>query len=588
MKRETKNLTSKYRIITIIAVSLLIFAVLIARFFNLQIINYSVYRTEALGNMLNRIDIAAPRGLVYDRNGKKIIYNVPCYNLVVYPHIIKQNPETWKKLETVTGVPVETLMKNMKKNQYGAYRQAVVLHNIDFKTNTGINEDIRNFPGAEVVFSPIREYCDDIKSGNILGYTAQIRRGDIYKYRQRGYKLGDYIGFDGIEKQYEHLLKGERGYRYKQVNAIGKSISDQAYEQINPVPGNALYLTIDLDLQAHAESLLLDHNGAAILMNYENGEIMAAVSSPSYDPDIFTEGLTQTEWDSIMQDKRIPLFNRLIRGQYPAGSVYKMIAAIAALEKNVITPSTEYECTGSYRLGNRDYKCTHAHGVEDLNEAIAHSCNVYFYHIILDLGIDVWSDYAKKMGFGQATGIDLPKELAGLSPDREFLDERYGKRKWWKGMWLNMVIGQGDVLVTPMQIISYTATLATHGKIVTPHFLRSVHYTDERSEETVEYPVKHISDISEKTWKEIESGMRNAVQSSRGTGRTGNVSGLDMCGKTGTAQNPHGQEHSWFLGYSRKKGFPYAVVAFVEQGGTGSETAAPIAGQLLKAYYHMR
>ncbi len=588
MHRESKNLTSKYRVLTILILSLLTFVVLVVRFFDLQIIHYSAYRSEAVGNMLNRVDIAAPRGLVYDRKGRKLIYNVPCYNLVVYPHIIKQNPGTWEKLEAVTGETAEKLKKEMERNQYGAYRQAVVLRNIDFKVNTMINEDIQNYPGAEVVFSPIREYTDDIKSGNILGYTAQILKRDFYRYRQRGYKLGDFIGFDGIEKQYEDLLRGERGYRYKQVNAVGKPLSDQAYEQINPVPGNALYLTVDLDLQAYAETLLADHNAAAIVMNYKNGEIVAAVSSPGYDPDMFTEGLTSTQWDSIVQDKRIPLFNRLIRGQYPPGSIYKMVAAAAALEEQTITPSTEFECTGVFSLGDREYKCAHVHGIEDLNDAIAHSCNIYFYNVILKQGIDDWSDYAKRMGFGAPTGVDLPRELAGISPDRDFLDRRYGKRKWWKGMWLNMVIGQGDVLVTPMQVIRYTGILATHGKMVTPHFLRSVHYTEQDSSENPEFPVHDVEGISEATWREIASGMKNAVQDSRGTGRTANVPGLDMCGKTGTAQNPHGEAHGWFLGYSRKKDFPYAVTVFVEHGIAGSDIAAPVAGQLLKAYYHMR
>ncbi len=588
MSREVKNSISNYRMITVIAVSLVLFLILIFRFYSLQVINYSTYRNEAMGNMLNRTDISAPRGIVFDRNGNKIIYNVPCYNIVVYPDVIKKHPETWQKLSNLTGVSVEKLQKNMKRNQYGAYRPATVLRNIDFKINTIINEDIQNYPGAEVIFDPIREYSDNITSGNLLGYTAEIRRSDIYKYRDRGYKLGDVIGYDGIEKQYEHLLRGERGYRYKQVNAVGKPLNDQAYEQTNPAPGNALYLTLDQQLQAKAESLLVNYNGAAIMMNYQNGEIIACVSSPSYDPDIFTEGITQAEWDSIAQDKRIPLFNRVIRGQYPPGSVYKMVAAIAALEKGTVSPSTEYECTGVFELGGRSYKCSHVHGIEDLNEAIAHSCNVYFYNVILNLGVDDWAYYAKQMRFGIPTGIDLPGELPGLAPDREFLDRQYGRRKWWKGMWLNMVIGQGDVLVTPMQVLRYTGILATRGKVVTPHLLRSVHYTKDNSIEYPEYPVKHVADISAHTWKEIESGMLNAVQSSWGTGRTANVPGLNMYGKTGTAQNPHGEAHGWFLGYSKRTDFPYAVVVFVEHGIAGSDIAAPVAGQLLKAYYYMR
>ncbi|MCF7832912.1 MAG: penicillin-binding protein 2 [Candidatus Marinimicrobia bacterium] len=588
MPHEVKNRMDKYRVITLFVMALLLFLALIIRFYSLQIVNYSMYKSEAVGNMLNRIDISAPRGIVYDRNGEKIIYNVPCYNIVVYPDIIKQHPETWEKLSEITKTSIEILQKNMKRNQYGSYRPAIVLRNINFKINAIINENIQDLPGAEVAFDPIREYSNEILSGNLLGYTAEIRQRDMYKYRNFGYKLGDNIGYDGIEKQYEDLLRGKRGYRYKQVNATGKPLNDQAYEQINPIPGNALFLTIDQGLQAHAESLLVNYNGAAIMMNYENGEIVACVSSPSYDSDMFTEGLSQTEWDSIVQDKRIPLFNRAIRGQYPPGSIYKMIAAIAALEKGTITPETEFECTGVYDMGGREFKCSHVHGMENLNEAIAHSCNVYFYNVILGLGIDDWSAYAKKMKFGELSGIDLPGEQPGLCPDRAILDEQYGRRKWWKGMWLNMVIGQGDVLITPLQALRYTGILATHGKVVTPHLLKSIHYTENEIIENPEYPISHVDGISASTWKEIDKGMLNAVQSSWGTARTANVPGLNMYGKTGTAQNPHGEAHGWFVGYSKHKNFPFAVAVFIEHGIAGADVAAPVGGQLLKIYYHMR
>ena len=577
-----------YRLIVMIALTVILFLVLIIRFYSLQIVNYTQYRSEAVGNMLNRIDIAAPRGIVYDRAGDKLIYNVPCYNIVVFPDIIKQHPRTWEKLSQITGVSVEKLQKEMKRNQYGSYRPAIVLRNIDRRTNAIINESIRELPGAELSFDPIREYSDKILSGNLLGYTAEIRSRDLYKYRDEGYKLGDIIGYDGIEKQYEHFLRGIKGYRYKQVNATGKPLSDKAYEQTNPIPGNALYLTIDQELQTYAESLLVDYNGAAIMMNYENGEIITSVTAPSYDPEMFARGLTQTQWDSIVQDKRIPLFNRTIRGQYPPGSIYKMIAAIAGLEKEIVDPNVEYECTGVYDLGGREFKCAHVHGMENLDDAIAHSCNIYFYNLILELGIDDWSAFAKDMTMGQKTNVDLPGELAGICPDRAFLDKRYGRRKWWQGTWLNMVIGQGDVLMTPMQAVRYTGILATRGKIVQPHFLKSVHKANGGIIEKIEYPVSYTRDIAESTWDQVELGMYNAVQSSWGTGITANVPGLRMHGKTGTAQNPHGEPHAWFIGYSKLKDFPYAVVVFLEHGLAGSDVAAPMAGKLLKAYYYMR
>lgn len=588
MHNESKTRMIKQRVIALLIISFLLFFILILRFYSLQIVNYSTYRSEAVLNMLNRIDISAPRGIVYDRNGQKLIYNVPCYNIVVFPDIMKQHQETWEKLSEITEVPIEALQKEMRRNQYGSYRPAIVLRNIDVKTNAVINENIQNLPGAEVSFDPIRKYSDKILSGNLLGYTAEIKRRDLYKYRDEGYKLGDIIGYDGIEKQYEYLLRGIKGYRYKQVDATGKPLNDKAYDQMNPIPGSALYLTVDQELQAYAESLLVDYNGSAIVMNYENGEILASISSPSYDPEIFTRGLTQTQWDSIVQDKRIPLFNRTTRGQYPPGSIYKMVAAIAGLEKGTINSKTEFECNGVYNIGGREFKCSHVHGMENLNEAIAHSCNIYFYNLILELGIDDWSFYAKELMMGELTGVDLPGELPGINPDRNFLDQRYGKRKWWQGIWLNMVIGQGDVLMTPMQAIRYTGILATRGKIVQPHFLAQYQKQDETESTIKEYPVSYTQDISASTWKEIEKGMYNAVQGPRGTAITANVPGLNIYGKTGSAQNPHGEAHAWFIGFSKLKDFPYAIVVFIEHGYSGAGAAAPIAGKLLKAYYYMR
>lgn len=534
-----------------------------------------------------RTNIPAPRGLVYDRHGKDLIYNVPSYNVVVYPNILKENPETWDKLQSMTGVDKASLKKTMKKNMYGIYRQAVVLRNINFKTNTLLNENIYQLPGVEVIFCPIREYSNDIMGGNILGYTAQIHSRDIQKYRDKNYKLGDNIGFDGIEKEYEDLLRGKKGYQYKQVNAIGQPLESSIGKHADPQPGSNLYLTLDMDLQAYAESLLTDKKGAAILMNYENGELLACVSAPTYDPDIFVDGLTQTEWDSIVQDEKIPLFNRVLRGQYPPGSIYKMIAVAAGLEKRVITPATQFTCTKTFELGGREFNCSHEHGLETLTEAIAHSCNIYFYNVILALGLDDWWYYGHIMGFGEKTNIDLPGEQKGVHPDRKFLDKRYGKGKWWKGTWLNVVIGQGDVLVTPLQAVKYAGILATRGKVVRPHLLKKVVYQSSGEQEYIKYPQYTIHDISSSTWREIEHGMRDAVQSSWGTGKYANVPGLNMYGKTGTAQNSHGDNHAWFLGYSKKRDFPYAVVVLVENGGLGGSAAAPLAGKLLKKYYYV-
>jgi penicillin-binding protein 2 len=351
--------------------------------------------------------------------------------------------------------------------------------------------------------------------------------------------------------------------------------------------GDDLYLTIDIQLQEYVEGLLEEKKGAIVVMNPQNGEILAITSKPDYDPNIFSGIISNVKWDQLSNDPAQPLYHRASQGLYPPGSTYKIVAEIAALEEKVITPDWIVNCPGYYRLGKRIFKCWAIHGKVNIYSAIEQSCNVYFFTLILKLGIDRWSKYVNIFRFGEYSQIDIPEESVGVAPNRTYMDIKYAREGWTEGNLLNMVVGQGDVLVTPIQMAVFTSLLATHGKWVEPH----IGYATRREGSSVPQLLNFMSDsiiaISQETWSIIDSSLSRVIFGKRGTGRLAKVKGLSLYGKTGTAQNPHGEDHAWFIGFSRNSKRPLAIVILIENGGSGSTAAAPLAGKIWRFYDRM-
>jgi len=405
-----------------------------------------------------------------------------------------------------------------------------------------------------------------------------------------GYRQGDVAGASGLEAQYEEALRGQRGAEFSTVNVRGQVVGsfDNGKSDIPSVEGSDLLLTMDFGLQAFAESLMTDKRGAIVALDPQDGGLLAMVSKPDYDLSSFS-GITPPEaWQALNSDESRPLFNRATLTRYPAGSTFKMILAIAALENNVVSPSWGVNCNGAFRFGNKVFKDIHVHGAVRMVDAIKRSCNVYFYQLMLKTGLDAWSHYASEFGFGQPTDIDIYEENPGLLPTTEFMNKRYGPKGWTRGFLPSLGIGQGELGVTPIQMACYAMMLGNKGIFYRPHAVRAIVDKTTKEAQPVPTAMRHIR-LAESTWEVVREGMREVVQEPGGTGAAARVKGIESAGKTGTAQNPHEKkDHAWYIGFAPFDKPTIAIAVLIENAGFGGAFAAPIAGQCIERYIYGR
>jgi penicillin-binding protein 2 len=403
------------------------------------------------------------------------------------------------------------------------------------------------------------------------------------------YRTGTVIGKSGIEKYFDRLLRGIEGTEYVEVAASGQILGVLTeYQGTKAEPGNDLFLTIDADIQEAAFDAFGEHCcGAAVAIDPRSGEILAMVSYPANNANLFSTVMPDTTWKRIVEDPNNPLLNRPLDGQYPPGSPYKPIIAGAALELNLIDRFTPFSpCTGGYRFGNRVFRCWYlqGHGKLDLVGAIEQSCDVYFYQLGYKLGLTDFYRFSSDCGFGRKTGIDLPQESSGNVPDKEWYDTKIGVNQWTQAVLLNLAIGQGEILVTPLQLTQFYCGLANKGRVYKPYVLKSIVGPDGREtvqggEFSFELP------FSQKTIDLINEGLVAVLHGEKGTARGSRIKGVTMAGKTGTAQNPHGEEHSWFVGFAPVENPEIVACVIVENAGHGSEVAAPAVSRIIKAYF---
>ncbi len=577
------------RFIIIVIVMVALFSILLIRVYDLQVVKYFDLYSKSINNIYRKTDIVAPRGNMLDRYNRIILYNNSSYDLIVYPDQINEYPETWEQLSQYFDISISKLKRTMRENMIGYYFPTTIKENLDYQSLTYLFEHLSELRGIDLVAKPVRKIRKGANAAHIIGYTNQIGKKELKNQKKQHYKAGDIVGWKGLEKEYEDVLRGQNGVKYLKINAIGQNIGEEYSKRIEPIAGNDLTLTIDWDLQSYVESLIKDTTGAIIVINYDNGEILSLASMPDFNPEIFSTKLSVKNWKDIMYNPKYPLYNRAIQAEYPPGSTYKLVAVITSQEDAVVSPYHTFFCSGVYKLGRRQFHCwKHSgHGTENMYNAIGHSCNVYFYNLMLQLDFDSWVKYSEMLGFGQLTNIDLPDEKHGNVPDREYMDKKYDKG-WGKGHLLNFVIGQGEVLVTPIQLAKYVSIIASNGFEIHPHLVKAVYYHEKNELETKEYPKEKIEGISIHSLNVAREGMRRVMQSEDGTARYSNVKYLDLYGKTGTAQNPHGKDHAWFMSFSGDPAFPYAIVVFIENGDGGSKTAAPIAKKIYKYYWDLQ
>ena len=565
----------------------LAFLVLVLELFHLQVYEHHKYFQYSEKNRIRRLVLQPTRGLIYDQNGNVLVDNQPSYTLYAVPYECSKNDSAIALLAKILKSSQSEIKAKLKKRE-GPFAPVRIRRDVDFETRVEIEERKLELPGFFFNVEPRRLYPAGINAAHLFGYLGQISRSELLNRKSHALQQGDLVGKKGLEKVYDNLLRGQIGYNYIEVDALGREVEDVTFPgEHRPRPGNDFYLTIDLRLQRLAEDLFKDKKGGLVLINVRDGGVLSLCSKPDYNPDLFTKRISGESWRQLVNDPDRPLYDRMIQSVFPPGSTFKLVLAAAGLETRKCTPSTTSVCKGFLRLGRRNFKCwkLSGHGKMDLLNAIKHSCNVYFYRLSLKVGVDTWADFARKFGFGKPTGIDLLGESAGLVPDTKYLDKIYGKGGWTKGLLLNLGIGQGDLLVTPLQMAQFAMIMANSGKYYQPHLVHKMY--DRAAEKMVYFTPreKKVSGVSQETFSILREGMFKVVNEAGGTGRASWLPDVTVAGKTGTAQNPHGDSHAWYIGFAPYDDPQIAICVFVENGGGGGAHAAPIAGKMFRAYF---
>ncbi len=586
------ELGRRERVLSIMALFALSLFTLLFRSGYLQVVKHGHYSRLSQQNRLRRLMIPAPRGLVFDCNGVLIAQSRPGFDLVLVT--VNDWQVSVNKAAALLGLDSLLLKSSVMAQRKIFPKDPVVLvKDLLPEQVARIEENILNLPALRLEVESLRKTEHGSLASHLVGYTSSLGQLEYAKYKDQGYSYGDYIGKGGLELKYEKYLRGENGSDFIEVDARGRDLGTVSEaERIEPDPGNNIYLTIDWRLEALAESLFTeDMIGAAVAIEPRTGRVLALVSRPNFDPNLFAAGIRADDWNRLVNDPSYPLWDRAIRSAYPPGSTFKVVTAAAALEESLITPETRMKvpCRGSLVIGNRAFKCWKkgGHGSLDLHGAIVNSCDVYFYQLGMLLKINGMAKWSQKLGFNQETGIDLPQENPGLIPDDAWYQKRLGKYAKTVGHSANMSIGQGEVMATPLQMASLYAALANGGVWCQPHLLlKAEDYTGKVL--TGEVISKKRLPLSDGTVSVIKQALYGAVNDSGHTGGAARIYGVKVCGKTGTAQNPHGKDHSWFVGFAPLDDPSITVAVLVENAGHGSEIAAPIAGKIMQRYLEIK
>ncbi len=597
------------RVIIAWVIMLVFLLVIVARLFFLQVINYEAYKTESDKNSIAILPIPPTRGLIFDRNGVLIADNRVSFSLEVIPEQVENLDLMLQKLRKIISIEESDLASfKVQLKQSRSFESIPLRDRLTEDEVARFSVQKHRFQGMELKSHLSRYYPLGATGVHAIGYVGRISEKDLKFMDQSNeldksnYKGSKYIGKAGLEAYYESQLHGQTGIKKVEKNVRGKHV--RVLDRTDSVPGKNLYLNIDMDLQKYIEDLLGEERAAVVAIEPESGNVLALVSMPNYDPNLFVNGIDHKSYNSLNNSPDRPLINRAIRGQYPPGSTVKPFVALAGLEYGVRTPHQRTWCPGFFRLKGkrhryRDWK-RGGHGSMDLHSAIEQSCDVYFYELAYELGIDRLHSFMTRFGFGKKTGIDIPGEKGGLMPSKEWKQRRYGV-VWYPGETLITGIGQGFMLATPLQMAVATATLSNRGQLKQPRIVFAIDDAI-RNEMVTVTPTQNNTIIlkHENYWEHAIGGMKAVVHGQRGTARrVAKNSPYRFAGKTGTAQvksikqgeryNVHNLEkkyhdHAWFIAFAPLERARIAVSVIVENGGGGSKTAAPIAKAVLDYY----
>ncbi|HEY6872490.1 MAG TPA: penicillin-binding protein 2 [Geobacteraceae bacterium] len=586
----------KKRVYLLTLAACVFFFLLLTRLWYLQVIESVQLKELSENNRLRFVPVAASRGTLLDRNGAVLVDNTPSFSVAVIPQDVKDKEALLDTLARRLGLDRAELLDRWEKGKGRAkYYPIILASGITRDQVEFLEENSLWLPGLEIEVKPVREYPGGLLAAHLLGYLGEISENELAEAGFRDYNPGDYVGKSGIERNWEKFLHGADGGKQIEVDARGRYL--RTLNEAPPAPGSGIVLTIDKHLQTSAEQAFGDKAGAAVVMEVGSGEILAFVSNPGFDPALFAGHMPPDTWNAYLKDKRHPLENKALKGQYPPGSTFKIITALAGLEDGLIDANTTVECTGSYTVGTSTFKCwdKHGHGRVDLKKALRESCDVYFYHLAERLGVDRIAREAREFGLGAPMGVGLENEKGGLIPTAEWKEKKFHK-KWFRGETLPVGIGQGYVLTTPIQLAAMIATVANEGTVYRPHFVKKI--VDQDGKTLKEFTPEVIKRINGKpgSFRLVKEGLLAVVNEPHGTGGAARLYEVRVAGKTGTSQVvklrdgkgavPYEyRDHALFVAFAPYEKPEVAVAVVVEHGEHGGAAAAPIAGRILRAYF---
>lgn len=575
----------KQRLNWLLVFIVICFSILIISLWYLQMIKGEEFKERAVENSIRALVEDAPRGRIYDRQEKLLVTNRPAVVVSIIPAEVDDLKKLSERLSKIIAISSEEISQIVKNYQENPFKPVKILDDVKTNKIVEIEERKDELKGVILEVKPRRDYLYHEFAAHSLGYVGEIDKEELQQFGNPKFQGGDIIGKAGLEKYYDDILRGEKGGKEVEVDALGQEIATLLYQK--PVPGKDLVLTIDRDLQLYGENLLFGEKGSIIMSDPNSGEILALVNRPSFNPNIFANRISSSDWKRLSSDIDYPLTNRSVQGLYSPGSIFKVVTAIAALEEGVTDRKRKIYCSGSFKLADWVFTCWKetGHGSLSIVDAIAQSCNVHFYTLGNELGIEGFNKYMQKFGLGEKTGIDLPTEAIGIIPSAQW-KKREIKEIWFPGDTINLSIGQGYLLLTPLQVHNLITTIAAEGEVYKLHLVKKIISADGNTVEEIKPEIYRRVNFSPDTSKIIKEGLRQTIL--KGTGWRANIKEVAVAGKTGTAQNPHGETHAWFIGFAPYEDPEICITVFLENGGEGGEAAAPIARAMLEKYFSIQ
>jgi len=565
------------------AVVLTTFLILGARVAYLQLGGGPSESGSINGNAVRERPVEAARGALYGRDSTLLADSRPTYTIQLTPRYFDESKIPL--LADLLGVADSTVVRKLEEaREWSAFRPSRSFREVSFDTFSRVQEHLYELPGVSHEIELRRRYHTRAHAAHALGYVREIGQSTLRQLDDDEYRPGDYVGKTGIEKAYESVLRGTRGSKFVLVNVHGSEVMPykNGAKDKPPAGGYDLHLTLDPGVQALAESLFVGKRGAAVALDPNNGEIISFVSKPDFSPSIFTRSVSDAAWDSLRSAPSDPLFNRATRSGFPPGSTWKPFMSLVALQTGLLTPNERMDCPAGYRLGNRIFR---NHGGQDegminVKKAIEVSCNTFYYQLMEEMSLGAWHAWGKKFGFGQKVPLDIGQQEPGLIPDSSYFDQTYGR--WGEGYLINLGIGQGDMSATPLQLARYAAALGNEGTLPSPHFVRKMVHPRTGEVRRPDVPAPEEIPIDSTHFETVKEGMHRVMTD--GTGQWVQIPEIPSAGKTGTAQNPHGEDHSLFIMFAPLDDPEIAVAVVIENAGYGATAAAPLASLMAEKY----